>query len=234
MTAPCMAAPTASLCFTRRTLSADRTAATAYGAGMQAAAPAASPRSWLSRIRSARLIHFTALCLLLLCGWASSANAVCESVGTVTCSGGIPCKEIWFFNNSNQTLHPLLFIGRRGVDEWLQAYSQASPADRGTKLWTTTQDSRVYINGKTGIRPKDASHPGCAKIRMPLFTALLPLNDVLAGRTDSVVDWWNGGRVEIFDDNMTIGDQYNIDVALKPPEGVLKPANITGNKGSSA
>jgi hypothetical protein len=230
MTAPCMAAPTALLCFSRSTLLTDQSTATAYGAGTHAA-PAASPRSWLSRIRSARLIHFAALCLLLLFGWTSSANAVCESVGTVTCSSGIPCKEIWFFNNSNQTLHPLLFIGRRGVDEWLQAYSQKSPAERGTALWATTQDSRVYINGKTGIAPKDLAngHPGCAKIQLPLYTALLPFNDLLAGRTDSAVDWWNGGRVEIFDDGDIVGKQYDIDVALKPPEGVLKPANLSGN-----
>ncbi len=68
---------------------------------------------------------------------------------------------------------------------------------------------------------------GYAKIRLPLLTALLPWTDVTTGtRADSVVDWWNGGRVEIFDDATTIGTQYDSDVALKPPEGVIDPAAL--------
>jgi hypothetical protein len=55
------------------------------------------------------------------------------------------------------------------------------------------------------------------------------LNDMLAGWTVSAVDWWNGGRVEIFDDAGIIGTQYDIDVALKPPEGPLKPSSQSGN-----
>jgi hypothetical protein len=169
----------------------------------------------------AGVIRAALLSLALLGGWTSSVAAA------VTCTTTIPCKEIWFFNNSNQTLHPVLFIGQRGVDEWIQAYTQASPAQRNTAKWPTTRDSRVYINGKTGIAPKDTTHPGYAKIRLPLLTVLLPWNDVLTGtRADSLVDWWNGGRVEIFDDAATIGAQYDIDVALKPPFGVINPAEL--------
>jgi len=169
---------------------------------------------------AAGAIRAALLSLALLGGWTGSAAAI-------TCTTTIPCKEIWFFNNSDETLHPILFIGRRGVDEWLQAYTQASPAQRNTAKWPTTRDSRVYVNGKKGIAPKDATHPGYAKIRLPLLTALLPWTDVTNGtKADSVVDWWNGGRVEIFDDAATIGTQYDIDVALPPPEGVIDPAAL--------
>jgi hypothetical protein len=208
--------------------------ATARQRGETAATkPAATvaPRPSLLMTGPAGVIRAALLSLALLGGWTGSAAAV-------TCTTTIPCKEIWFFNNSTETVHPILFVGRRGVDEWLQAYSQKQPAERGTAVWATTRDSRVYVNGKTGIPPAGTlingiPAKGYAKIRLPLFTALLPLNDVLSGaRPDSVVDWWNGGRVEIFDDATTIGDQYAIDVALKPPEGVLNPAElkkISGN-----
>jgi hypothetical protein len=233
MTAPCLAAPIASLQFSRLMLLAFLGwARQAAGIPRGETAPTklaatVAPRPSRLTTGPAGVIGAALLSLALLCGWTSSGMAV-------TCSTATPCKEIWFFNNSTETLHPVLFIGRKGLDEWLQAYSQASPADRGTKLWGTTQDSRVYINGKTGIPPngtviKGVPAAGFAKIRLPLFTALLPLNDLLAGRTDSAVDWWNGGRVEIFDDAGIIGTQYDIDVALKPPEGPLKPSSQSGN-----
>ena len=176
--------------------------------------------------RTARTIRLALLSLVLLCGGTSLGNAA------INCSTSIPCKEIWFFNNSTETLHPVLFIGRRGVDEWLQAYTQASPVQRNTAKWPTTRDSRVYVNGKTGIPPKGTlingvPANGFAKIRLPLLTVLSGWNEAIAGITpDSVVDWWNGGRVEIFDDAKTIADQYDIDVALPSPQGVINPAEL--------
>ena len=88
----------------------------------------------------------------------------------------------------------------------------------------------VYINGKNGIAPKDQTHPGYAKIQLPLLTALLPWSDVLLGKENSLIDWWNGGRLEIFDDAATIASQYDADTAQKPPYGVLVPdPKIAGN-----
>src|SRR5262249_5389778 len=76
---------------------------------------------------------------------------------------------------------------------------------------------------------------GFAKIRLPLVTALLKWNDVTTGAIpDSVVDWWNGGRVEIFDDAKTISAQYDIDVALPPPQGVINPAELNKTIGGNA
>jgi len=183
-----------------------------------------------ARSGAAGFIPAVLLSLALLGGWPGSALAV-------TCATAVPCKEIWFFNNSNETLYPVLFTGRRGVDEWMQAYSQTSAAQRNATppvAWPTTRDSRVYINGKIGIAPKDTTHPGYAKIQMPLFTALLPFSDVATGtRPDSQIDWWNGGRLEIFDTAATIGTQYDLDVAQKAPYGVIDPTelnkNIVGN-----
>jgi hypothetical protein len=106
------------------------------------------------------------------------------------------------------------------------------PAQRNTATWPTTRDSRVYVNGKTGIPPtgtliNGVPAKGYAKIRLPLLTALVKWNDVQTGsRADSAVDWWNGGRVEIFDDATIIGKQYDIDVALKPPNGVINPTEL--------
>ena len=159
----------------------------------------------------------------------------------ITCTTSIPCKEIWFYNNSTATLHPVLFIGRRGVDAWIQAYTQISPAQRNAGMnWPTTRDSRVYFNGKTGIPPagtliNGVPAKGYAKIRLPLLTALVKWNDVLTGtRQDSLIDWWNGGRVEIFDDAATIGTQYDIDTKLKPPQGVVDPAALNKTIGGNA
>ncbi len=214
MTAPCIAVPTASLCLSRRTLLTDRTAATAYGAGTHAA-PAASPRSRLARIRSARLIHFAALCLLLLFGWTSVGKGA-----------SIPTKEIWFFNNTDQntpeTLYVVLISGARITDEWLQAFTGISAAQRNAGMvWATTKDYRVYINGKTGIPPKGTMingvpAKGYAKIRVPFWTYLVPWTTAITGGPDKdlVIDWWNGGRVAVYDatGKTALANDYDKDV----------------------
>jgi hypothetical protein len=69
-----------------------------HGAGTQAEATAASPRPSPSMTGPAGVIRAALLSLALLGGWTGSGMAV-------TCSTSIPCKEIWFFNNSNETLH---------------------------------------------------------------------------------------------------------------------------------
>ena len=95
----------------------------------------------------AGMIRFALLPLVLFCSWAGLSNA------DVVCKTSIPCKEIWFFNNSNQTIFPVLVSGQRGVDEWVQAWLQVSPTDRnnGANWPTGPFDHRIYINGKTGI-----------------------------------------------------------------------------------
>jgi len=154
MKAPCAAAPIASLRFSRSMLVtflgwARHAVGIPRGetAATKPAATVAAPRPSPLMTGPAGVIRAALLSLALLGGWTGSAAAV-------TCTTTIPCKKIWFFNNSNETLHPILFIGRRGVDEWLQAYTQASPAQRNTAKWPTTRDSRVYVNGKKGIPPR--------------------------------------------------------------------------------
>src|SRR5437879_2468402 len=110
MKAPCMAAPIASLRFSRSMLLtflgwASHAAGIRRGeaAATQPAATVAPRRSPLMA-GPAGVIRAALLSLALLGGWTGSAAAI-------TCTTTIPCKEIWFFNNSNQTLHPVLFIG---------------------------------------------------------------------------------------------------------------------------
>jgi hypothetical protein len=194
MTAPCMAAPLASLCSSSSTSLTKRTAATTCGAGTHAAD---APRSRLSAVRATRLSHFAALCLLLFFGWTGVGNAV------VPCKTTIPCKEVWFFNNSSETMYVVLVSGARTVDEWMQAFLQVPAATRNNgAVWQTLKDYRIYVNGKTGIPPFNSANPnhGYFKIRVPLFTQLLPFSQAATGTyKDSLIDWWNGGRVAIYD-----------------------------------
>src|SRR6202030_3271653 len=107
-----------------------------HAAGIPRGEPAATkpaatvaPRPSSSMTGPAGVIRAALLSLALLCGFANNGNAV------VPCATSIPCKEIWFFNNTNQTLYPVLFRGRSALDQWLQAYAKATPVQRDTAMW---------------------------------------------------------------------------------------------------
>jgi hypothetical protein len=185
---------------------------------MAAAAPtlrllSRMPLSRFGWSRPAVTIRLALLSLALLCGWTSLGNAA------IKCVTPIPCKEIWFFNNSDETLYVLIESGPRNIDEWIQAFSGASPDQRNKgAVWMSSKDYRIYINGKTGLLP--GHH---FKMQVPFFTYLLKFNQVSTGMFEnSLIDWWNGGRVKVYDSVVSgknkepggiFKDNYDADVA---------------------
>src|SRR5438552_17458662 len=87
------------------------------------------------------------------------------------------------------------------------------------------RDYRIYINGETGIPPKDATHAGYVKIQVPFFTVLLPRNQATTGMVEnSLTDWWNGGRLLIYDNfnnGQRLKENYDVDQQQKAPYGFI-------------
>jgi hypothetical protein len=201
-----------------------------HAAGPHAAV--ASPRPSPLITGAVGAVRFAAVLLLLFFGWTSVGNAA-----------SIPTKEIWFFNNTDQntpeTLYVVLISGARTVDEWIQAFSGASAAQRDAgAVWATLKDYRVYINGKTGIPPKGTlingiAAKGYAKIRVPFFTYLVPFSKAATGGPDKdlLIDWWNGGRVAVYDaiGKTALEKDYDKDVSDGHFIDVAK-LNIAGNR----
>jgi hypothetical protein len=138
--------------------------------------------------------------LLLFFSWTGIGNAA-----------STPTKEIQFWNNSAETMYVVLISGARTTDEWMQALTGAMPDQRETAIWTTLKDYRVYVNGKSGIPPR--AH---FAITVPFFTLLVPFSQAVTGTVkDSLIDWWNGGRMSIYDSlgATAFAKDYDKDVA---------------------
>jgi hypothetical protein len=108
----------------------------------------------------------------------------------------VPTMTIKIYNNSaNYNIYPVLTTGTSSSSLWLQAWFKVPKAQLGNKPYPKLNNFRIYINptGK-GIPPK-----GSVTVTLPLLTQLVPTAKVDPKKTDQYIDWWGGGRVEIFD-----------------------------------
>jgi hypothetical protein len=65
----------------------------------------------------------------------------------------------------------------------------------GDKPYPKLDNFRIYINPTgDGIPPG-----GAVTIELPLLTQLVPTDQVDPKKTDQYIDWWGGGRVELFE-----------------------------------
>jgi hypothetical protein len=141
-------------------------------------------------------------------------------------------KEIRVWNNTSDTIYVVLqgsiqktdalncpLNGKGGGDVWLQA----ALGDTST-CHTVHHDYYVYVNPKTGI-----ARNSFVSINLPWWSKRTP------GADDVYIDWWRGGRISIFDDQVALNDSYaklkgNPQVAMVPTSPVMSCKNVANNK----
>lgn len=97
------------------------------------------------------------------------------------------------YNNSDRyNIYPVIATPTNDADEWLQGGFQVPQDQIKTLTYGHKMVYRIYINPKTGIPPH-----GSVTITLPLFSQLAATPDPT--KPDQYIDWWNGGRVYIYD-----------------------------------
>jgi hypothetical protein len=88
----------------------------------------------------------------------------------------------------------LLSTGAHLVDIWMQAGFAIPKSQLGDNPYPTPDAFRLYFNPTgTGIPPH-----GSITVTLPLYTQLVPSNQVNTKLPDQYIDWWNGGRISIY------------------------------------
>lgn len=113
----------------------------------------------------------------------------------------IPQMQIRIFNNDPRyNIYPVLTTGTSTSNLWLQAWFKVTKARArqaaaaGRPFYPKTDNFRLYIAPTgTGIPPK-----GSVTLTLPFITQLVPAAQVDPKKDDQYIDWWGGGRVEIF------------------------------------
>ena len=113
----------------------------------------------------------------------------------------VPTKILAFFNNSNETIYPVIEAPVSGVtppvmalrDPWLQAQFAVNNANISTLTFEATKLHRIYVNGINGIPPMQT-----ALVSIPFYSYLVP-NPSNGSVADEYVDWWKSMRVYIYD-----------------------------------
>ena len=108
-------------------------------------------------------------------------------------------KVVTFYNNGPTAIYPVIQAGIQNPDPWLRALFHDI-----SNSYAETHYSRVYINPVHGIPPG-----GSVSVTVPWYTRL----NASANNTDLYADWWNGGRISLFDNPIVLTDEYTIDKA---------------------
>ncbi|WP_392538448.1 hypothetical protein [Legionella sp. 227] len=102
----------------------------------------------------------------------------------------VPTKVLYFYNNTSETIYPVIEAPILPVDTWMQAqFAVTDPS----YTFTATHLHRVYINGINGIPPMQS-----ALVSVPFYSGLVP-NPTGGNTPDQYVDWWSSMRVYIYD-----------------------------------
>src|SRR5271170_3772678 len=117
-------------------------------------------------------------------------------------------KTITIYNNSDHPIYPVIQgtleqgpgVGVCSVgDSWLQAAFGDI-----VNCYAIAFNYLVYVNGTAGI-----SKGHHATINLPWWSKRAPINN--DPNTDVYIDWWNGARIYIFDDQNAVNDSYMTD-----------------------
>ncbi|WP_298624594.1 hypothetical protein [uncultured Legionella sp.] len=121
----------------------------------------------------------------------------------------VKAKTISIYNNTEDTIYPVVSTSMNSVNEWLQGCFRTS-----IKIaYPTKFVYKLYVNEGTGIAPGSS-----VTITLPLYSKL---------SDDLYVTWWNGGRVVLADKNEGLRNKK--DVLVNPsPEEVTCQGSGTG------
>ena len=107
----------------------------------------------------------------------------------------VPTMTIEIHNNSDAySIYPVLSTGGHLVDTWMQAAFHIPQAKLADYPYPTPNTFRLYFNPTgTGIAPHSS-----VTVTLPLYTQLVPRDQVNPQLADQYIDWWNGGRISIY------------------------------------
>jgi len=132
--------------------------------------------------------------------------ALLSVIGATWISGAIaaavPSKNVKIFNNTGDKLYAVIETSPSDTDQWLQAAFGTTNVKRDT--YAHTKVYRVYINPDKGIPPG-----GSITIKVPFYSQLVQNPD--ATKPDQYIDWWNGGRVDLYDVHANLVLRLNAD-----------------------
>ena len=148
---------------------------------------------------------FTLLCaaiasFLIVLALLPPAHASSSPQGNVAAQT-VPTMTIVIYNNSKtHSIYPVLSTGGHSpVDEWLQAAFKIPNSQHGDNPYPSPDTFRLYFNPTgAGIPPG-----GNVTITLPLYTQLVAKVD--PKKPDQYIDWWNGGRVSIYESKRATG-----------------------------
>jgi len=135
---------------------------------------------------------------------ARKARVSAPAIPPPTCPGPECQKKITIFNNTNGTIWVAIQAGFQNPDPWLQALF-----GNIQQSYAETHLSRVYPTYPGGI-------PTGGHIRVTV-----PWYSELQGDVDQYVDWFNGGRLVIFDSFEAVERAHDQDRN--------RPLTVTGN-----
>lgn len=142
------------------------------------------------------LLRLIALAAILAVPAALSPGAVLAQQGG---NGELPTKIFKIYNSSLSTsIYPVISTPKQDRDLWLQAIFQTPPAKLKSQKYGNKNVYRIYINPtKGGIPPG-----GSVELRVPLYTQLTKADN--GKKPDQFIDWWNGGRLSLYDVELAI------------------------------
>ncbi|WP_424361074.1 hypothetical protein [Methylocystis parvus] len=148
-----------------------------------------SARSWLRLLGAA----LGAVGLGLASGVAQAQTGATASCGSSGLIKPVPTMTLQIFNNAkNFNIYPVLSTGTATQDAWLQAFCNIKKADYPKFPYPkTARQYRLYFNPVRGVRPGES-----ITLTLPLLSQLETNPD--PKKEDQYIDWWGGGRVEIF------------------------------------
>ena len=123
----------------------------------------------------------------------------------------IPVKVLEIFNNSTETIWPVIETPIQGVDFWMQAQFAYNKVQRDANPFKTTKQYRVYVNpGASGGVPAGQS----VFISVPFYTNLVAA-PVGGSAENQYADWFDAMRVYIYDDwNSLNANGYSKDTVI--------------------
>ena len=175
----------------------------------------------VSHRQSTHRVVLPALFAALTFGWASERAAAATAP---------PPMTIVIINNSCKVgacpagqkpynIYPVLSTGTSTPDKYMQAVLGVPSGQVGNYPYPKINQFRLYMNPMgNGIPPG-----GKITLSLPFYTQLVPTSQVNPKAPDQYIDWWGGGRIELFDGDATTG---------KPP--VALTADYTGSNPARA
>ena len=143
------------------------------------------------------------------------------SIGTAQ---SVPTMTIEIHNNSDTyNIYPVLSTGGHLVDTWMQAAFQIPQAKLADYSYPTPNTFRFYLNPYR--RWHFAPH-GSITVTLPLYTQLVPSDQVNPKLNDQYIDWWNGGRISIYASPVSTGAPPKAlvaDYTARPSQKLLSP-----------